>query len=61
MFMVHSSDLSVMDTLLSELEDLGHYAELVLGAKAIALYFVPEELYRAEIYNSQKSSLQISS
>jgi hypothetical protein len=49
-----------MDKLLNDLEDLGHYAELVLGAKAIALYFVQEEIYHAEIRDIQQSSRQTS-
>jgi hypothetical protein len=36
-------------SLLNDLEDLCGYAEMVLGAKAIALYFVEEEIYCAKI------------
>lgn len=54
---VYSSDFSVIDKLLNELEDLGYYAELVLGAKAIALYFAQEEIYRAEVYSIQRPTL----
>jgi hypothetical protein len=46
---VHCPEPAVIDNLLNDLDDLCDYAGLILGAEAIALYFVQEEIYRAEI------------
>jgi hypothetical protein len=46
---IHCPDLMVMDYLMNDLEDLCNCAGLILGAKAIALYFVEEEIYFAKI------------
>jgi hypothetical protein len=39
----------VVDYLMKDLEDLCNCAGLILGAKAIALYLVEEEIYFAKI------------
>ncbi|MGV0028246.1 hypothetical protein [Phormidesmis priestleyi] len=46
---VHCLKASIVDAVLSDLEDLCNYARLILGVDAIALYFAQEEICRTEI------------
>jgi hypothetical protein len=46
---IYCTERTIADNLLNEVEDLGDYAKLVLGAKAITIYFVEAEIYRNEI------------
>lgn len=46
---VHCLEASIVDTVLSDLEELCSYAWLILGVEAIALYFAQEEIYRTKI------------
>jgi hypothetical protein len=54
--MVYCLELKDLQNLLNDLEDLCGYAELVLGAKVIALYFIEEEIYCAQIDSILKHS-----
>lgn len=44
MLIVHCPKASMLDSILSDLEDLCDYAWLILGVEAIALYFAQEEI-----------------
>jgi hypothetical protein len=56
--MVHCSEASIVDAVLSDLEELCDYACLILGVESIAQYFAQEEIYRTEIcqYSGQNLS-----
>jgi hypothetical protein len=45
---VHCLEAWVVDSLLTDLEELCDYAWLILGVEAIALYFAQEEICRVE-------------
>jgi hypothetical protein len=42
----------IVDNLLDDLEDLCRYAWLILGVRAIALYFCQEEILRTDIHSN---------
>jgi hypothetical protein len=46
---VQCSEPSILDNLLEDLEDLCYFAKIILGAKAIAVCFVPEKTHGADI------------
>jgi hypothetical protein len=46
---IHCLDSKVVDKLLDDFEDLRSYAWLILGVKAIALYFCQEEILRTDV------------
>ncbi len=45
---IHCPEAWVVDSLLTDLEELCDYAWLILGVEAIALYFAQEEICRVE-------------
>lgn len=53
---IHCPKAWIVDSLLTELEELCDYAWLSLGVEAIALYFAQEEVCRVEQYRVQRAS-----
>jgi hypothetical protein len=50
MLTVYCPDARIVDQLLDDLEDLCRNTWLILGARAIALYFCQEEILRIDTY-----------
>lgn len=46
--LIHCPEAWMVDSLLTDLEELCDYAWLILGVESIALYFAQEEICRAE-------------
>lgn len=46
--LIHCPEAWMVDSLLTDLEELCDYAWLILGVEAIALYFAQEEICRVE-------------
>jgi hypothetical protein len=58
---IHCPEAWIVDVLLADSEELCDYAWLILGAEAIALYFVHKEIYRVEycrVGNPNRSCFQ---
>ena len=55
--MVHCSEASIVDAVLSDLEELCSYAWLILGVEEIVLYFAQEEIYRTEICDVHQEAI----
>ncbi|MFB2967528.1 hypothetical protein ACE1CD_01015 [Aerosakkonema sp. BLCC-F183] len=53
---VHCPEAWMVDSLLTDLEELCDYAWLILGVEAIALYFAQEEICRVEHYRVHRAS-----
>lgn len=53
---IHCSDAWMIDSLLTDLEELCDYALLILGVEAIALYFAQEKICRIEHYSVHHDS-----
>ncbi|UBF29790.1 hypothetical protein K9N68_36810 (plasmid) [Kovacikia minuta CCNUW1] len=53
---IHCPEAWMVDSLLTDLEELCDYAWLILGVEAIALYFAQEEICRVEQYRGQRAS-----
>jgi hypothetical protein len=54
--LIHCPETWMVDSLLTDLEELCEYAWLILGVEAIALYFAQEEICRVEHYRVQRAS-----
>jgi len=54
---VHCLEASIIDAVLSDLEELCDYAWLILGVEAIALYFAQEEICRTKIFAVHQKSI----
>lgn len=54
---IHCPEAWMIDALMADLEEICHYAWLILGAEAIALYFVQEEICRIEHHKSDYKKL----
>lgn len=57
--LIHCPEAWVVDSLLTDLEELCDYAWLILGVEAIALYFAQEEICRVEQYRVHHASSSI--
>jgi hypothetical protein len=56
MLIIHCPDAWMVDSILTDLEELCDYAWLILGVEAIALYFAQEEICRVEHYRVYRAS-----
>ncbi len=57
--LIHCPEAGIVDSLLTDLEELCDYAWLILGVEAIALYFAQEEICRVEHYRVHHASSSI--
>ena len=56
---IHCPEAWMVDSLITDLEELCDYAWLILGVEAIALYFAQEEICRVEHYRIHRASFGI--
>jgi hypothetical protein len=56
---IHCPKAWMVDSLLTDIEELCNYAWLILGVEAIALYFAQEEICRVEQYSVHHASSNI--